>query len=100
MSPKRRSRSTVLADLKSKVCASPDIACEMASSLGKFEIRRNHESGSLPLEKHCRRNVESFAQFLDVGFVQSAFVVKNLGDDAFGTKASRVAQTAPAGLRL
>lgn len=50
------------------------------------QIQRNHEPAFMPLEKHRRRNVESFAQFLDVGFAQSAFLVKDLGHRAFETK--------------
>jgi hypothetical protein len=34
-------------------------------------------------EKHGGRDVESFAEFGDVGFVQIALLVQDFGDDAF-----------------
>src|SRR6266478_1100042 len=37
-------------------------------------------------EKRCWGNVESFAQLLDVGFVELAFPVQDLGYDAFRAK--------------
>jgi hypothetical protein len=30
--------------------------------------------GAFPLEKYCRRNAELFAQFLDMGLIESAFL--------------------------
>src|SRR5258708_40082367 len=38
------------------------------------------------LEKHCRRNTESFAQFLYMRFVEVPFLVQDFGHDAFRTK--------------
>ena len=38
------------------------------------------------LEKRRRRYVESFAQFLDVGFVEAAFLVQDFGYDALGAE--------------
>lgn len=43
----------------------------------------------LYLEKHRRRNVESFAQFFYVGFVEAAFLVQHFGYDAFRAKDRR-----------
>jgi hypothetical protein len=37
-------------------------------------------------EKHRWRNVESFAQLLDVGFVELSFLVQHFGYDAFRAK--------------
>jgi len=38
------------------------------------------------LEKHGRRDLEPFAQSLDVGLVEGAFLVQDFGNDTFGTK--------------
>ncbi len=37
-------------------------------------------------EKYSGRNLETFAQFLDVGLVEDAFLVQNFGHDTFGPK--------------
>jgi hypothetical protein len=38
------------------------------------------------LEKRGWRNIKSFAQFLDVGFVEVTFLMQDFGYDAFGAK--------------
>src|SRR5882724_5362260 len=63
-------------------------------SLYALKNKRHHlELGSMPrressarLEKNRWGNVEPFAQFLDVGFVEVTFLVQNFGHDAFRTK--------------
>ena len=45
--------------------------------------RQNRRSG---LKEYGRRNLESFAQFLNVGFVKWALLVKDFGYDALRAK--------------
>ncbi len=40
----------------------------------------------IALGKHFRRNLESLAQFRDVGLVEDAFLVQNFGHDTFEPK--------------
>ena len=47
---------------------------------------RNAPNGSGELEKHRWRNVKSFAQLLDVGFVEVTFLVQDFRYNAFRAK--------------
>src|SRR6266566_3856258 len=52
----------------------------------QISLSGNRDENSARSEKNRRRNVESFAQFLDVGFVEVTLLVQNFGHDAFGAK--------------
>src|SRR6266849_344295 len=41
----------------------------------RLQELKSFEPSRRPLEEHCWRNVESLAQFLDVGFVGATFLV-------------------------
>src|SRR6266851_7956892 len=56
------------------------------SSEGFPALEPRPNGSAAALEKHCRRNVESFAQFLDVGFVEVTFLVQDFRYDAFRAK--------------
>jgi len=49
---------------------------EGTSSSSRFEV----------LKERCRRNPKSFAQLLDVGFVEFTFLMQDFGYDAFRTE--------------
>src|SRR5437868_7269901 len=49
--------------------------------------QERHPNGTIQvLEKRCRRNMESFAQFLYVGFVEVTFLVQDFRYDTFRAK--------------
>ncbi len=60
---------------------------DSARSLAQASERKSAQFGLMPtLEKYRWRNVESFAQFLYVGFVDVTFLMQHLGYDAFRAK--------------
>jgi hypothetical protein len=49
-------------------------------------VPKSAPNRSSELEKHRWRNIKSFAQFLDVGFVEVTLLMQDLGYDAFRAK--------------
>jgi len=65
------------------------LRCEK-QKLRPFELRttapKSAANRSSDLEKHRWRNIKSFAQFLDVGFIEVTFLMQDFGYDAFRAK--------------
>ena len=49
-------------------------------------VPKSAPNRSSELEKHRWRNIKSFAQFLDVGFVEVTLLMQDFGNDAFRAK--------------
>src|SRR5271168_2031724 len=61
-------------------------ASRMYTPVAHEAIEPRQNGSSARLEKRCGGNTESFAQFLDVGFVEGAFLVQDFGYDALGAE--------------
>jgi hypothetical protein len=64
-------------------------------------VPKSAPNRSRELEKHRWRNIKSFAQFLDVGFVEITLLMQDFGYDAFRANPGRLTgEEIPVGSRI